>query len=162
MNLRTGCIKKTLKQYIREATRIDKCLIHPSQGAATHVWILRHGLPPKSKKQKRRLSVCHTCDNTQCIVDKHQFLGTQRTNVLDAVKKGRHSCFKLSVVKARDASVIAYWKDPVKKEAMRAIHRAKWKDSVFRRKQLKNKRRKSYRAALRAAWVLRRRSYENS
>jgi hypothetical protein len=32
----------------------------------------------------------HTCDNTRCINPKHLYLGTQRDNTNDCVKRGRH------------------------------------------------------------------------
>lgn len=42
------------------------------------------------------IQVCHTCDIRTCINPKHLFLGTQKQNVQDAIKKGRFPS-KLSV-----------------------------------------------------------------
>lgn len=38
------------------------------------------------------LMVLHRCDNPPCVNPDHLFLGTQRDNIHDAIKKGRHSC----------------------------------------------------------------------
>lgn len=36
-----------------------------------------------------KLLACHSCDNRACCNPSHIFLGTQKDNVMDAVKKGR-------------------------------------------------------------------------
>jgi hypothetical protein len=35
--------------------------------------------------------VCHRCDNPRCVRPDHLFVATQRQNIRDAVRKGRHS-----------------------------------------------------------------------
>lgn len=48
-------------------------------------YIVANGLIPDG------MFVCHHCDNKLCVRPDHLFVGTPQDNVLDCVKKGRHS-----------------------------------------------------------------------
>lgn len=99
--------RKTIAQYEAEAKFINGCLVHPNGGPvlSRKVYRLRHSkkpikygksgpIPQYKSGNQNGLCVCHTCDNPLCILDKHHFLGTRKDNVLDSVKKKRHSCFR--------------------------------------------------------------------
>ena len=45
----------------------------------------------RTEEFKSSAYICHTCDNTMCVNPEHLFIGDSSSNMLDAVKKGRHS-----------------------------------------------------------------------
>jgi hypothetical protein len=46
-------------------------------------WVIHFGDIPD------KLVICHSCDNPSCVNPSHLFIGTQKDNVQDAIKKGR-------------------------------------------------------------------------
>lgn len=46
-------------------------------------WIVHHGKPEPGK------SVLHHCDNPQCVRPSHLYIGTQKDNIGDMVRRGR-------------------------------------------------------------------------
>jgi hypothetical protein len=58
-------------------------------GAHIVSYLLFVGTIPK-RKGKKKLCVCHKCDNPPCCNPNHLFLGTRKQNAEDMVKKHRH------------------------------------------------------------------------
>ena len=54
-----------------------------SANASRIAWLLSNGEIPHD------MAVCHKCDNRKCCNPHHLFLGTNRDNVKDKVRKGR-------------------------------------------------------------------------
>lgn len=50
-------------------------------------------------KIKKGLQICHSCDIPACVNPRHLWTGTQKENVRDAMKKGRHSKPPISKLK---------------------------------------------------------------
>ena len=46
----------------------------------------------KEEVLKSSKPVCHNCDNPACVNPSHLRLDTQRENVLDSIRRGRHGC----------------------------------------------------------------------
>ncbi len=123
--------RKTIAQYEGEGVPTNGCLLHPSQGAARKVNILRHGPMPAG------LCVCHTCDTPACIKDGHHWRGTKAQNTQDAVAKGRHSGFRKGGVRFAGGHSDEYkarvsgmskerWGNPDHREAMSEKSKSWW------------------------------------
>lgn len=57
-------------------------------------WLIHFGEIPN------RMFVCHHCDNPSCVNPSHLFLGTQKDNIQDMIKKKRYhkqTCWKNAI-----------------------------------------------------------------
>ncbi len=78
-----GCWEWQLSLSTRGYGRVT---FHPKTYRAHIIsFSLTKGEIPKGKL------VCHSCDNPKCVNPSHLFLGTQKENVQDMIKKGRLS-----------------------------------------------------------------------
>lgn len=69
-----------------------------------HRWAYEHfyGRPiPLGQK------VCHRCDTPACVNPAHLFLGSQRDNVHDAIRKGRHASARTALTQSDAESIRA-------------------------------------------------------
>jgi len=53
-------------------------------------WVMHYGAIPKDDSYHKTLFVLHSCDNPKCVNPEHLFLGNNKTNHEDKIKKGRH------------------------------------------------------------------------
>lgn len=84
----------------------------------------------------RSKHICHACDNRSCVRPDHLFVGTNKENMIDCIRKGRHSN---AILKAQDALEIRRLKQQgcsdkdiaqrfhVSKDAVRhVVHKRTW------------------------------------
>lgn len=65
-------------------------------GSHRFSWELKHGSIPNG------LWVLHRCDNRKCVNPDHLFLGSNKENQIDSIKKGRRPEVRLTIDKARE------------------------------------------------------------
>ena len=80
------------------------------------IWVATNGDIPFEPGSKRRMSICHRCDNPKCVNLSHLVCWTNRQNHDDMVNKGRStkghptSNHSPEVNKKRSKSMLKAWK----------------------------------------------------
>lgn len=92
-----GNLNTTNKKYFQFSIKNKLILVYRVS------WLLANNQEPPEN-----LMVCHHCDNRKCVRPNHLFLGTQKDNIHDMIKKGRHfsKLSKLNVVVIRKLNAI--------------------------------------------------------
>ena len=68
-------------------------------------WIIHNGAIPSFRV------ICHKCDNRICVNPDHLFIGTERDNFRDCVRKGRYALYntrKLPKLSCRVSELLTY------------------------------------------------------
>jgi hypothetical protein len=107
------------ERFMRWVELGDKCWIW--KGATLRTGYGAFGIGPrKSHRVSYELfngpippgkMVCHSCDNPPCVNPEHLWIGTNRENILDSIKKGRKPAMKgelngMAKIKKMDAENI--------------------------------------------------------
>lgn len=91
---------ESLQQFENLFTKTDSCWIWHGQRHQLGYGIVRHQSGRREAAHRiafrfyrgeipRGLLVCHKCDTPSCVNPEHLFLGSQKDNLLDMIKKGR-------------------------------------------------------------------------
>jgi hypothetical protein len=88
------------------------------------------GTIPETSSGKRKLQVCHSCDNPICVNPYHLWLGTQKQNVADRDKKGRGKLPDNSGA----ANGMSKLKEYDVKKMLRLCHKENWTQEAIARK----------------------------
>lgn len=98
LDLRRHCLEKTInKRLVRKE---NGCIEWPGATSRLGYGMVRiHHKPMVVSRVVMEVSigrildryefVCHRCDNTRCVNIEHLFVGSQKDNMQDALKKGR-------------------------------------------------------------------------
>lgn len=83
-------------------------------------------------------NICHTCDNPKCVNPDHLWMGTQKQNIQDCVRKKRFTGTKgLKWTESHRRNFHAHWKAPNKKGEAHHQNKLTEKDVKEIRKMLK-------------------------
>lgn len=94
--------KKRLGLFLKKVAKTSSCWVwtgsknNKGYGVFKHkngTYAHRYSYLIFNKALPKKICVCHKCDNPSCVNPKHLFLGTQKENLFDCLKKGRLKVF---------------------------------------------------------------------
>ena len=89
------------ERFLRYVEKTANCWLWIGSKSHGYGWMRYKNIKPRPKAHRisyelyngkipKGISVLHKCDNCSCVNPKHLFLGTQKDNIKDMVKKKRH------------------------------------------------------------------------
>lgn len=98
------------------------CIFRTHSGVRTWVYVHRFVYEQANGPIPAGMAVCHTCDTPNCCNPSHLFLGTDKDNSDDKIRKGRHAHgSRHGVAKLTESDVLEIRKMAAQKVPLREI-----------------------------------------
>jgi len=107
--------KTSLEKFFRHVNKTETCWLWTAKDKNDYGHGMFREIPDKPRAKTKHIAAhrwlyqqiykvilkkdqycCHKCDDPSCVNPEHIFIGSQKDNIQDAVKKGRHSSNRLA------------------------------------------------------------------